>query len=650
MLDLSIVIVNYNVKEFLSQCLDSIYQSKTNYGFEVIVVDNQSSDSGEAEILSQFPKVRWINNDENLGFGKANNVGFRAAQGTYTLILNPDTVLRSDTLEKSIDYLKSHPEVGGLGIQGIDGSGQFLPESKRALPTPLVALWKISGLSALFPTSKTFAKYHLGHLSKDENHEVDILVGCYMMVPTKLLLEVGGFDPRYFMYGEDIDLSYELQKTGKKNIYFAESKIIHYKGESTKRGSLNYVRMFYQAMILFAQKQFSGGAAWAYKSLIYFGIYLRAGLAVVARIARSAFAPVLDAAVLYFLLNSVKTYWELNHRFINGGSYPDLYTYNVQGAYVLLWVFGLWVSGTYFKGAQPKNIVRSMLITTLIIGFGYGLLPEELRFSRALLVLGALVGTASLIVYRALIAAVTGQRLFSNAQLQPRVLYYGSKENQGALERILNDSGVRPSFLWHQEPFENQRLGELAALVKLHRINELVVDCASSSYDELIAITEKLGSQTSVKSLLPKSEFIIGSNSSLSQGLTYKKALRITDENYLRQRRVYEISTTLLVLLTSPLSFPLALLLGRGKGWRLWVSNAGALLTGKRTLIGYSKSIGEKFSLPSMPHPIFDICRELPQELDFSQNARALAEDYAKEAAVRTDLLRLWQLTKCITP
>ena len=650
MLDLSIVIVNYNVKEFLSQCLDSIYQSKTNYGFEVIVVDNQSSDSGEAEILSQFPKVRWINNDENLGFGKANNVGFQAAQGTYTLILNPDTVLRSDTLEKSIDYLKSHPEVGGLGIQGIDGSGQFLPESKRALPTPLVALWKISGLSALFPTSKTFAKYHLGHLSKDENHEVDILVGCYMMVPTKLLLEVGGFDPRYFMYGEDIDLSYELQKTGKKNIYFAESKIIHYKGESTKRGSLNYVRMFYQAMILFAQKQFSGGAAWAYKSLIYLGIYLRAGLAVVARIARSAFAPVLDAAVLYFLLNSVKTYWELNHRFINGGSYPDIYTYNVQGAYVLLWVFGLWVSGTYFKGAQPKNIVRSMLITTLIIGFGYGLLPEELRFSRALLVLGALVGTASLIVYRALIAAVTGQRLFSNEQRQPRVMFYGSKNNLSALERILNESGVRPSFLWHQEPLENQSFEHLEALVKLHRINELVVDCSSSSYDELIAITEALGTQTSVKSLLPERAFIIGSNSSLSQGMTYKKALRITDANYLRQRRVYEIGLTLLLVLTLPMSFLIAQVMGRGKGWRLWISSAGKLLSGKRTLIGYSTALGEKFSLPQMPQPIFDICRELPQELDFSQNARALAEDYAKEAALRSDLLRLWQLTKCTTP
>jgi len=650
MLDLSIVIVNYNVKEFLSQCLDSIYQSRTDYGYEIIVVDNKSSDSGEAEILNQFPKVRWINNDENLGFGKANNVGFQAAQGTYTLILNPDTVLRSDTLQKSLDYLKNHPEVGGLGIQGIDGSGQFLPESKRALPTPLVALWKISGLSHLFPTSKTFSKYHLGHLSKDENHEVDILVGCFMMVPTKLLLEVGGFDPRYFMYGEDIDLSYELQKTGKKNIYFAESKIIHYKGESTKRGSLNYVRMFYQAMILFAQKQFSGGAAWAYKNLIYIGIYLRAGLAIVARIARSAFAPVLDGVVLYILLNAIKTYWEHNHRFINGGSYPDVYTYYVQGTYVLLWVLGLWISGTYFKGAQPKNIVRSMLITTLIIGFGYGLLPEQLRFSRALLMLGALVGTAILIIYRVLIAALTGQRLFSNEQRQPRLLFYGSSENLRALENILSESGVRPSFLWHQEPTKNPGFAQLEALVKVHRINELVVDCASNSYDQLIAITEALGSRTSVKSLLPKSEFIIGSNSSLSQGLTYKKSLRISDANYLRQRRVYEISLTLLLFLTLPLSILGALLTGRSKGLRLWLKNAAALFTGKRTLIGYSRSLGEKFSLPVMPQPIFDICRELPQELDFSQNAQALAEDYAKQTKVRTDLLRLWQLTKCITP
>jgi GT2 family glycosyltransferase len=380
--DLSIVIINYNVKAFLTQCLDSIYRSQTQYNYEVIVIDNASADSGKDMILKLFPKVRWTDNAQNVGFGKANNQGFEQAKGAYTLILNPDTVLREDTLEVSLNYLKAHPEVGGLGIKGIDGSGQFLPESKRGLPTPMTAFFKISGLSRLFPRSPLFSRYHLGHLDPDSNHKVDILVGCYMMVPTDLLRQVGGFDPQYFMYGEDIDLSYELLKTGHQNHYLAESQIIHYKGESTKRGSLNYVRMFYQAMVLFARKQFSGGSALAYTLLIYTGIYLRAGLAILARLGRSAAAPLIDAAVLAIVLEQLKSYWESNHRFINGGSYPDTYTYYVQGSYVLIWILGLWFSGTYSKHARPTGVVRSMVVATLLLGFGYGLLPEDLRFSR----------------------------------------------------------------------------------------------------------------------------------------------------------------------------------------------------------------------------------------------------------------------------
>ena len=647
-MELSIVIVNYNVKEFLTQCLDSIFKSQTQYNYEVIVIDNSSRDSGRDEICSTFKDITWIDNSENVGFGRANNQGFSHAKGVYTLILNPDTVLQEDTLEKCISYLLAHPEVGGLGIKGLDGSGQFLPESKRALPTPLVALWKITGLSAIFPKSSVFARYHLGHLSPEENHEVDILVGCFMMVPTQLLLSVGGFDPQYFMYGEDIDLSYELQKTGHKNIYFSDSQIIHYKGESTKRGSLNYVRMFYKAMVLFAKKQFTGSSAAAYSLLIYLGIYLRATLAIVARLGKSTFTPLLDAAVLFAVLNTIKSYWEQNHRFINGGSYPDLYTYTIQGSYVLVWLFGLWLSGVYFKNNRPIVMVRSMIVTTLFIGFTYGLLPDELRFSRALLLLGALGGLSAMLGWRAVLSVLSGKPMFEGATKQPRILFFGSKYSKGALDDILHSSGIIPSFYWEEVPnFNNDDwLLKLQALVRLHRINELIVDVSEVSNTRLISILTSLGEQTSVKSLMPEQKFIIGSDSSLTQGTTYRKSQQTADPQYLRQRRVFEITATFLVVSLAPMTLVCALATGRFSAWKLWIRYSGHIMTGEKSLIGYSRSLSEKFNVPPLPHPIFDICSVLPSELDYMQNARAIVENYAIEARLRQDVLHLMQLSK----
>ena len=647
-MELSIVIVNYNVKEFLTQCLDSIFKSQTQYDYEVIVVDNSSKDSGRDQICSTFKHITWVDNIENVGFGKANNQGFTLAKGVFTLILNPDTVLQEDIIEKCVSYLKAHPEVGGLGIKALDGSGQFLPESKRALPTPLVAFWKITGLSALFPKSSVFARYHLGHLSPEENHEVDILVGCFMMVPTALLLSVGGFDPQYFMYGEDIDLSYELQKTGHKNIYFSESQIIHYKGESTKRGSLNYVRMFYKAMVLFAQKQFSGSSAAAYSLLIYTGIYLRAALAIAARLGKSTLTPLLDGVLLYAVLNVTKSYWEQNHRFINGGSYPDLYTYPIQGSYVLVWLFGLWLSGVYFKNNRPIVMVRSMIATTLFLGFAYGLLPEELRFSRALLILGSLGGISVMLTWRAVLSLVSGKPMFEGAIKQPRILFFGSKSSKVALDDILHSSGIIPSFYWEEIPnFNNDGwLLKLEALVRLHRINELIVDISEVSNTRLISILTSLGKHASVKSLLPENKYIIGSDSSLTQGKTYRKSQQTADPQYLRQRRVFEIIATSLLITLAPITLVLAMSSGRFNAWWLWMRHSGHVLTGKRSLIGYSRALSEKFNVPPLPHPIFDICSVLPEELDYLQNAKAIVENYAMEARLRQDVLHLIQLSK----
>lgn len=645
-MDLSIVIINYNVKAFLTQCLDSIYRSQTSFSFETIVIDNASQDSGRDEILAHFPKVQWIDNPENIGFGKANNQGFERAKGQYTLILNPDTVLQEDTLEVALTYLKTHPEVGGLGIKGIDGSGQFLPESKRGLPTPMTALFKISGLSRLFPKSPVFSRYHLGHLDPDQNHKVEVLVGCFMMVPTKLLLEVGGFDPRYFMYGEDIDLSYELLKTGKENHYLAESQIIHYKGESTKRGSLNYVRMFYQAMVIFARKQFSGGSALAYTLLIYTGIYLRAGLAILARLGRSAAAPIIDAAALAFTLEQIKGYWESNHRFINGGSYPDTYTYYVQGSYVLIWILGLWFSGTYSKHARPSSVVRSMIIATLLLGFGYGLLPEDLRFSRALLVLGATGGTVAVLAWRTILEWLTKKEFFAKPLRRPRVLFVGGKQRKLDLEQLLAERNISPSlFIHHENP--STATEQIKNLVELHQINECVVDSSVMSNAELMTIMETIGQKCAIKTFLAQGNYLVGSNSSLTQGEAYGGSVfQTANPVYLRQKRALNILLPALLALTFPITGLICLLTGRTKLWTSTLHNIFSLITGTKTLVGYSEADAEKFNLPNIPVPIFNICTGIPENLDVSQSAKALVINYAREATIGGDLKHLWKLSK----
>ncbi|RYZ26186.1 MAG: glycosyltransferase family 2 protein, partial [Chitinophagaceae bacterium] len=248
---LSVIIVNYNVKYFLEQCLHSVQKAAEKMTAEIIVVDNNSTDESLPYLYPKFPEVKFIQNGANSGFGKACNRGLAEATGEYILFLNPDTIVAEDSFSKCIDFLKTNADCGALGVKMIDGSGRFLKESKRAFPSPLTSLFKLAGLSRIFPKSKLFSRYHLGHLSKDENHEVDVLAGAFLMTKKELLQKVGSFDDAFFMYGEDVDLSYRIQKAGYRNYYFSGTAIIHFKGESTKRGSLNYVKMFYQAMITF---------------------------------------------------------------------------------------------------------------------------------------------------------------------------------------------------------------------------------------------------------------------------------------------------------------------------------------------------------------------------------------------------------------
>ena len=206
-MELSVIIVNYNVKHFLEQCLISVKKALVGIEGEIIVVDNNSVDGSLNLINNKFSEIVLIANKKNTGFSVANNQGIKIAKGSNILLLNPDTVIQEDSLRKCLEFFDKNKDAGALGVKMYDGNGRFLPESKRGLPTPSVAFYKIFGLSSLFPNSKTFGKYHLGYLSQNENHKVDVLSGAFMMIRKKVLDEVGLLDETFFMYGEDIDLS-----------------------------------------------------------------------------------------------------------------------------------------------------------------------------------------------------------------------------------------------------------------------------------------------------------------------------------------------------------------------------------------------------------------------------------------------------------
>jgi len=266
-LQLSIIILNYNVHYFLELCVLSVQNAIQNSDAEIIVIDNNSQDDSCAMIKQRFPNVKLIENKENLGFPKGNNIGVAVAKGEYICILNPDTVVAEDTFTKILAFAKRQNELGIVGCKLIDGTGNFLPESKRGIPTPFVAFTKITGLYKIFP--KAFGKYYAKHLSENETGKVEILVGAFMLMKRDLYNEIGGFDENCFMYSDDIDLSYMALKKGKSNYYFHETSILHYKGESTVKDG-TYMKRFQEAMNSFYKKHF--------RVSFLFSIFMKTGI------------------------------------------------------------------------------------------------------------------------------------------------------------------------------------------------------------------------------------------------------------------------------------------------------------------------------------------------------------------------------------
>ena len=622
---LSIVIVNYNVKHFLEQCLLSVEKAIHGISTEVFVVDNVSVDGSVEMVRNKFPWVQLVVNQENVGFSKANNQAIRLSKGEYVLLLNPDTLVEEDTFEKCIEWMDAHTDGGGLGVKMVDGKGVFLPESKRGIPYPMTSFYKISGIYRLFQKSKKFNHYYLGHLNSEENHEVEILSGAFMFMRKKVLDEIGYLDEDFFMYGEDIDLSWRIIKGGYKNYYLSDTRIIHYKGESTKKGSLNYVYVFYQAMVIFANKHFSGSHASGYQSLIRIAIWMRASLSFGKRIFKSLGLPILDLGM------TLSLWWWTKEQYTSTTGIQIPTELAIPGFIFtgLIWYLMGWVNGLYDLPLRIKPVFKTIFRSAVLVLLIYSLLPETLRFSRLLIGLGSVLALIIFYINRWLILTLVREKRKLN-----KVLLVGSVEETARILALRNAADAATETLGIAAFLKLLSDQQMNDFVRVKEFGE-VVFCAKdvSSANIISAMAQLSSANIEMKIAPPESLFIIGSQQIEQKGDTGWIDLNsISLKENKRLKRLLDIG----IGLTGVLLFPIWMIFIKSR--KGWLGRSLLLILGKRTVVGYE---GSTLDLPQLPVGLISCVPDgvVDKDVVFKYNSM-----YAKDYSIRTDWK--WILTK----
>jgi GT2 family glycosyltransferase len=633
---LSVVIVNYNVAFFLEQCLLSVKRAMNGIDGEIIVVDNNSVDESNEMLRQKFPDVILIANKENTGFSKANNQAIRISKGEYVLLLNPDTVVEEDTFETCIRFMDKHPEAGACGVKLIDGKGLFLPESKRGLPTPSVAFYKISGLSALFPRSKRFGKYHLGYLDKEQTNEVEVLSGAFMFIRKAALDKAGLLDEDFFMYGEDIDLSYRICKAGYKIYYHPATRVIHYRGESTKKSSINYVFVFYQAMIIFAKKHFSQKNARFFGLLINAAIYLRAAISVLKRILKASWLPLVDGLFFFFGMVLLKDYWAAR----SGVFYPYEFIQIAVPLYILAWIGGIWMNGGYDRPHKLSACIQGTITGTLVIVLIYSMLDEQYRYSRFLTLVGGAYATVAAISVRVLQNLLIYKNPFHETNDLKRILIIGELTESKRIKTLINQSPIKASYIGIVDPaidaaFDREYAGSinrLREMVEIFGINELIFCGKSLSSAEIMNQMMLINHpELEYKIAPPESLFIIGSSSIQRGGEYYTIELNaINKPGNKRKKRILDVLISGLMLL----GIPVFLIIPHPV--QAWL-NILSVFTGKKTLVGYTPGV-QLSQLPPLKqgvlHPL-DPFSHLESDNQTREQCTIL---YAKDYRIKKDL------------
>ncbi len=626
---LSVIIVNYNVEYFLNQCLDAVKKASKNLSIEVIIVDNDSVDDSLSMLKENYPEYQLIANKENVGFSTANNQGIKKSSGEYVLLLNPDTVVAESTLEKVVDFMDKDKKAGGLGVRMIDGKGIFLPESKRGLPTPTVAFYKIFGLSKIFPKSKRYNQYHAGHVNEFETKEIDILSGAFMLMRKEALDKVGLLDEDFFMYGEDIDLSYRIQQGGYKNYYFADTKIIHYKGESTKKNSVNYVFVFYNAMIIFAKKHFKSKNAKLFTLLINLAIYLRASIDIVGRFIKKIILPSFDFIYITFGLYALTNYWEKSQiEFAE-----SVMNYSIP-LYALTWLGSTLFNGGYDLPVKLSKSFKGVFWGTILILLVYAILPKSLQFSRLFIFIGAGWTLGYYYISRIFLHFFMKGR-FSLKFNSGR--HFSIIGNQNEFERIKKLITQTNSNVGSIEKIDVNNIETISS----SETDELIFSTKNHSYEFILNSIDRLKSNNLDFKIAPeKGEHLIGSNSIDTSGDLYVLNINtlVSKEN-VRKKRLFDVSFSTLILITSPIFIFIF------KNKLKFLSNIFKVFTGQISFIGFSEKTAQKdVRLPNIKTAILspsDGIAYATSEINEKLNLL-----YARDYSLRKDfaiLLNAWR-------
>jgi hypothetical protein len=542
--------------------------------------------------------------------------------------------------------MTSHPDAGALGVKMLDGSGKFLKESKRAFPSPLISLYKLTGLARLFPRSAVFARYHLGHLDESKDHPVDVLAGAFMLVRRAQLEATGGFDELFFMYGEDVDLSYRLQQqplpdgSGHyRNYYYSGTSIVHFKGESTRKASMNYVRMFYSAMSLFVKKHYGGANAGVFNFFIHLAIWARAALSALGRFIRAFGLPLIDAGLILLSFWLMKEIWA---EYVKPDvRYETRLLWIAFPAFSVVYLLSAYYAGLYDRWYRRVELIQSTLVATVVVLAAYALLPEHYRFSRGMILFGALLAFIFIGLLRRILVYTRVLSRHRQHQEPASTLVAASEKEFQELKQLLAEADLEHKLLGYIAVGDNnsKALGQwpnIAAVRRSIPFTELILVTGRLSYAEAIAALPQLPRKLRIKWHHAGTRSIVGSDSKDSSGesLSKENGFRLADPHYRRLKRLMDVLMAILGILLWPIWI---LLVKKPLGL---LRNSFQVLTGTKTWMGYADA---QEGLPALRPAVLGnngLSKKENQALP-AESLQMLDYWYAREYSVRQDLARL---------